>query len=82
MDKFDFGIAAQKIYDFAWSEYCDWYIEIVKPRLYSDDKEAKQAALYTLTYVLEKILKLLHPYISSVMNGIYGCNNFNIFSRT
>ena len=47
MDKFDLGIAAQKIYDFAWSEYCDWYIEIVKPRLYSDDKAAKQTALYT-----------------------------------
>ena len=44
MDKFDLGIAAQKIYDFAWSEYCDWYIEIVKPRLYSDDKTAKQTA--------------------------------------
>ena len=53
MDKFDLGIAAQKIYDFAWSEYCDWYIEIVKPRLYSDDKAAKQTALYTLTYVLD-----------------------------
>ena len=52
MDKFDLGIAAQKIYDFAWSEYCDWYIEIVKPRLYSDDTLAKQTALYTLTYVL------------------------------
>ena len=52
MDKFDLGIAAQKIYDFAWSEYCDWYIEIVKPRLYSDDKAAKQTALYTLTLSL------------------------------
>ena len=71
MDKFDLGIAAQKIYDFAWSEYCDWYIEIVKPRLYSDDKEAKQAALYTLTYVLEKILKLLHPYMPFITEEIY-----------
>ena len=71
MDKFDLGIAAQKIYDFAWSEYCDWYIEIVKPRLYSDDKEAKKAALYTLTYVLEKILKLLHPYMPFITEEIY-----------
>ena len=71
MDKFDLGIAAQKVYDFAWSEYCDWYIEIVKPRLYSEDKEAKQAALYTLTYVLEKILKLLHPYMPFITEEIY-----------
>ena len=71
MDKFDLGIAAQKIYDFAWSEYCDWYIEIVKPRLYSEDKEAKQTALYTLTYVLEKILKLLHPYMPFITEEIY-----------
>ena len=71
MDKFDLGIAAQKIYDFAWSEYCDWYIEIVKPRLYSDDKAAKQTALYTLTYVLEKILKLLHPYMPFITEEIY-----------
>lgn len=71
MDKFDLGIAAQKIYDFAWSEYCDWYIEIVKPRLYSDDIKAKQTALYTLTYVLEKILKLLHPYMPFITEEIY-----------
>lgn len=71
MDKFDLGIAAQKIYDFAWSEYCDWYIEIVKPRLYSDDTLAKQTALYTLTYVLEKILKLLHPYMPFITEEIY-----------
>ena len=71
MDKFDLGIAAQKIYDFAWSEYCDWYIEIVKPRLYSDDMLAKQTALYTLTYVLEKILKLLHPYMPFITEEIY-----------
>ena len=71
MDKFDLGIAAQKIYDFAWTEYCDWYIEIVKPRLYSDDVEAKKAALYTLTYVLETILKLLHPYMPFITEEIY-----------
>ena len=71
MDKFDLGIAAQKIYDFAWTEYCDWYIEIVKPRLYGDDIEAKKAALYTLTYVLETILKLLHPYMPFITEEIY-----------
>ena len=71
MDKFDLGIAAQKVYDFAWTEYCDWYIEIVKPRLYGEDVEAKKAALYTLTYVLETILKLLHPYMPFITEEIY-----------
>ena len=71
MDQFDLGIALQKAYDFTWSEYCDWYIEIVKPRLYGDDREAKRAALYTLTYVLEKILKLLHPFIPFITEEIY-----------
>lgn len=71
MDQFDLGIALQKAYDFTWSEYCDWYIEIVKPRLYGDDREAKRAALYTLTYVLEKILKILHPFIPFITEEIY-----------
>lgn len=71
MDQFDLGIGLQKAYDFTWSEYCDWYIEIVKPRLYGDDSEAKRAALYTLTYVLEKILKLLHPFIPFITEEIY-----------
>ena len=71
MDQFDLGIALQKAYDFTWSEYCDWYIEIVKPRLYGDDREAKRAVLYTLTYVLEKILKLLHPFIPFITEEIY-----------
>lgn len=71
MDQFDLGIGLQKAYDFTWSEYCDWYIEIVKPRLYGDDREDKRAALYTLTYVLEKILKLLHPFIPFITEEIY-----------
>lgn len=71
MDQFDLGIGLQKAYDFTWSEYCDWYIEIVKPRLYGNDREAKRAALYTLTYVLEKILKLLHPFIPFITEEIY-----------
>lgn len=71
MEKFELGMALQKVYDFTWSEYCDWYIEMVKPRLYSDDVEAKTTALYTLTYVLEKILKLLHPYMPFITEEIY-----------
>ncbi|WP_304340990.1 valine--tRNA ligase [Metaclostridioides mangenotii] len=71
MDKFDLGIALQKISDFTWSEYCDWYIEIVKPRLYGEDIEAKKSGLYTLTYVLEKVLKLLHPYMPFITEEIY-----------
>ena len=71
MDQFDLGIGLQKAYDFTWSEYCDWYIEIVKPRLYGHDREAKRAAIYTLTYVLEKILKLLHPFIPFITEEIY-----------
>lgn len=71
MDKFELGMALQKAYDFTWSEYCDWYIEMVKPRLYGDDVEAKKAALYTLTYVLETILKFLHPFIPFITEEIF-----------
>ncbi|MBP6142901.1 MAG: valine--tRNA ligase [Proteocatella sp.] len=71
IDKFELGLAAEKIYDFAWSQFCDWYIEMVKPRLYGEDDEAKNAALYTLTYVLEKILKLLHPFMPFITEEIY-----------
>lgn len=71
MDKFELGMALQKAYDFTWSEYCDWYIEMVKPRLYGDDVEAKKAALYTLTYVLKTILKLLHPFIPFITEEIF-----------
>ncbi len=71
MEKFELGIAVQKIYEFTWSEYCDWYIEMVKPRLYSDDMNTKKAALWTLTYVLENILKLLHPFMPFITEEIY-----------
>lgn len=71
MEKFELGMAAQKIYDFTWNTYCDWYIEMVKPRLYSEDKESKKAALYTLTLSLENILKLLHPYMPFITEEIY-----------
>ena len=72
MDNYDLGIAAQKIYDFIWEELCDWYIEMVKPRLYNTDDEASQnAALYTLKEVLVKSLKLLHPYMPFVTEEIF-----------
>ncbi len=71
MDKFELGIALQKAYEFTWNEYCDWYIEIVKPRLYGDDERAKATALYVLTYVLEKILKLLHPFTPFITEEIF-----------
>lgn len=71
LDKYDLGIAAQKIYDFIWEEFCDWYIEMVKPRLYGDNKESKTAAIYTLRSVLDIALKLLHPYMPFVTEEIY-----------
>ena len=73
MDKFELGIAVQKIYDFIWEEFCDWYIEMVKPRLYSDTDETKAAALWTLKTVLIQALKLLHPYMPFITEEIF-CN--------
>ena len=72
MEKYELGIAAGKIYDFIWDEYCDWYIEMVKPRLYNtDDKASVNAALYTLKTVLIDSLKLLHPYMPFITEEIY-----------
>ena len=71
LDKFELGLAVQKIYDFTWSEYCDWYIELVKPRLYNTDDISRKAALYTLTLVLERILKLLHPFMPFITEEIW-----------
>ncbi|MBQ9370057.1 MAG: class I tRNA ligase family protein, partial [Clostridia bacterium] len=71
MEDGDFGLAATKIYDFAWSEFCDWYIEAIKPSLYSDDKKVKSNAASNILYVLTAILKLLHPYIPFVTEHIY-----------
>ena len=71
MEKFELGIAAQKIYDFIWEELCDWYIEMVKPRLYGDDAESKKAAMWTLNCVLTDSLKLLHPYMPFVTEEIF-----------
>ncbi len=63
LDKFELGEAARLMYDFIWSEFCDWYIELTKSRLYGDDVRAKQTALYVLNDVLEKSLRLLHPFM-------------------
>ena len=72
MDKYELGIAVQKIYDFMWDEFCDWYIEMVKPRLYkTDDAESKMAALWTLQKVLISGLKLLHPYMPFITEEIF-----------
>jgi valyl-tRNA synthetase len=72
LDKFEIGIAVQKMYDFVWSELCDWYIELVKPRLYGDNECDKAAAQATLLEVLEDSLKLLHPVMPFITEEIYG----------
>ncbi len=72
MEKFELGIAVQKVYDFIWDEFCDWYIEMVKPRLYAkDDAVSKNAALWTLQTVLKGSLKLLHPYMPFITEEIF-----------
>ncbi len=72
MEHFELGIAVQKVYDFIWEEFCDWYIEMVKPRLYNTDDAASQnAALWTLKNVLIDALKLLHPYMPFVTEEIF-----------
>ncbi len=73
LDKFELGIALQKVYDFVWEEFCDWYIEMVKPRLWKDEDSTKAAAVWTLKTVLIQSLKLLHPYIPFVTEEIF-CN--------
>ena len=72
-DKYELGIAVSKIYDFIWEEFCDWYIEMVKPRLYNDEDKTKAAALWTLKTVLINALKLLHPYMPFITEEIF-CN--------
>ncbi len=73
LDKYELGIAVSKVYDFFWDEFCDWYIEMVKPRLYSDTDETKSAALWTLKTVLITALKLLHPFMPFITEEIF-CN--------
>ncbi len=72
MENFELGIAVQKVYDFIWDEFCDWYIEMVKPRLYdTDDAASQNAALWTLRTVLIDALKLLHPYMPFITEEIF-----------
>ena len=72
MESFELGIAVQKVYDFIWDEFCDWYIEMVKPRLYdTDDAASQNAALWTLQTVLIDALKLLHPYMPFITEEIF-----------
>ena len=73
LDKFELGIALQKVYDFIWEEFCDWYIEMVKPRLWNDEDTTKAAAIWTLKTVLIQSLKLLHPYMPFISEEIF-CN--------
>ena len=71
LNKFELGVACQLLYDFTWSDFCDWYIELSKPALYGDDEGKKDAALSVLTFVLENTLKLLHPFIPFITDEIY-----------
>ena len=73
MDNFELGIAVQKVYDFIWEEFCDWYIEMVKPRLYNKEDETRGAALITLKTVLSRALKMLHPFMPFISEEIF-CN--------
>ena len=71
IDNFDLGVATQKIYDFIWNEFCDWYIEIVKTRLYDKNCTTRREAQYTLNTVLENSLKMLHPIMPFITDTIY-----------
>ena len=73
LDRYEMGIALQKVYDFVWEEFCDWYIEMVKPRLWDDGNKSQAAAIWTLKTVLIESLKLLHPFIPFVTEEIF-CN--------
>ncbi len=73
MEKYELGIAVSKLNDFIWEEFCDWYIEMVKPRLYNDEDKTKKAAVWTLKTVLIQSLKLLHPYMPFITEEIF-CN--------
>ena len=71
MDSFELGVAAGKIYDFIWDDFCDWYIELTKPRLNGDDEEAKEGAQRVLLHVLVETLKLLHPFMPFITEEIW-----------
>ena len=71
LDKFELGLAAQRIYDFIWNEYCDWYVEIVKPRLYGSVSAEKDIVRFVLIKVLKDMLKLLHPFMPFITEEIW-----------
>ena len=71
LDKYELGIAVQKVYDFIWDSYCDWYIELTKARLYADDEASKLSAQKVLLYVLDQFLKLLHPFMPFITEEIW-----------
>ena len=71
MERYELGIAVQKIYDFIWDTYCDWYIELTKARLYSEDAQRKDTALQVLVYVLDQTLRLLHPFMPFITEEIW-----------
>ena len=71
LDGFELGLAAQKIYDFIWTEFCDWYIEMAKPRLYGGDAAAKQTVADVLAFVLGQSMKLLHPFMPFITEELY-----------
>ena len=71
LDGYDLGVAAQKVYDFIWLDFCDWYIELAKPRLYGDDAEKKQTVASVLAFVFTRALKLLHPFMPFITEELY-----------
>ncbi len=71
MEKYELGVAIQKIYDFIWDIYCDWYIEMTKARLFADDAERKSTAIHVLVYVLDQVLRLLHPFMPFITEEIW-----------
>lgn len=71
LEKFEIGLYSEEIYEFIWNEFCDWYLEMIKPRLYSEDKNVKNDGVNILIYVLDKILKLLHPIMPFITEEIY-----------
>ena len=77
LDKYELGIALSKVYDFIWEEFCDWYIEMVKPRLWNKEDPTRDAALWTLITVLNNSLKLLHPFMPFITEEIYRNLNEN-----
>ena len=71
LEKYELGVAVAKVYDFVWDTYCDWYIELTKARLYSDDADQKDTALKVLVYVLDQVLRLLHPFMPFITEEIW-----------